>query len=396
MGLLKSLTRIGSYVGKEIIQIFRRPGAFFSLVLGPFLIMALFGAGYGGFRRPLETVLVIPEGLNISRDAQDYQKIAEPALHIREVSSDGEAARAELARQNVDLVIIAPGDAVERLRANQQAHIVIQYNQIDPVLRSYVDFIASRLTQEVNKEIIRRGVAEGQSYAVAQGQQQLQQLDPEVIAAPTTAQTQNLAQTSPSVVTFFAPAVLALILQHMAVTLSALSLVRERLSGAMELFRISPVNSLEILLGKYLGFGIISAVIAALVTALLVVVLGVPLLSGVAPFALVVALMVLASLGLGLLISVVSDSERQAVQLSLLVLLASVFFSGFVLPVEEFHEPVRAFAYALPVTHGIRLMQDLMLRGGTNAGWMLAVLAAVSAALFLITLLLLRRTLARG
>ncbi len=79
--------------------------------------------------------------------------------------------------------------------------------------------------------------------------------------------------------------------------------------------------------------------------------------------------MLLASLGIGLLIAVISDSERQAVQLSLLLLLASVFFSGFVLAISEFTEPVRVLAYMLPVTHGIRLMQDIMLRGGTTQTW---------------------------
>ena len=49
----------------------------------------------------------------------------------------------------------------------------------------------------------------------------------------------------------------------------------------------------------------------------------------------------------------------------MLILLASVFFSGFVLPLEEFNAPVQALAFLLPVTHAIRLMQDVMLRGST-------------------------------
>ena len=81
----------------------------------------------------------------------------------------------------------------------------------------------------------------------------------------------------------------------------------------------------------------------------------------------VVVLLSFASLGLGLLISTIVDSERQAVQLSMLVLLASVFFSGFVLPLDQFITPLRIAAYSLPVTHGIQLLQDYMLRGGTNA-----------------------------
>jgi ABC-2 type transport system permease protein len=92
----------------------------------------------------------------------------------------------------------------------------------------------------------------------------------------------------------------------------------------------------------------------------------------------------------------VSDSERQAVQLSLLVLLASVFFSGFVLPITEFTDPVRAVAYTLPVTHGIRLLQDLMLRGGTNDAWEFLALAVIALITLGLAWLLLRRGMTRA
>ena len=54
------IRRSSRFVGKELIEVIRRPGALLSLVLGPFLIMAVFGLGYNGERRPLETVVVIP------------------------------------------------------------------------------------------------------------------------------------------------------------------------------------------------------------------------------------------------------------------------------------------------------------------------------------------------
>ena len=134
---------------------------------------------------------------------------------------------------------------------------------------------------------------------------------------------------------YFAPAVLALILQHLAVTLVAMSLVRERTSGMIELFRIAPVSAAEVLAGKVLAFGLIGCAIAGLTVALLVLGLGVPWSGRWRSSRCAIGLLLLASLGLGLLIAVVSDSERQAVQLSLLVLLASVFFSGFVLPIDR-------------------------------------------------------------
>ena len=110
----------------------------------------------------------------------------------------------------------------------------------------------------------------------------------------------------------------------------------------------------------------------------------------------VVSLLIVASLGLGLLISIVSDSERQAVQLSLLVLLASVFFSGFVLPISEFSTPVRVAANLIPVTTGIVLMQDVMLRGEIVQQWQALLLATIGIVLLLACWLLLRRGMSRA
>ena len=384
----KSLIRITAQVRKELIQVRRRPGAVISLVFGPFLILAIFGLGYTGVHRPLNTMLVIPPNLPLPQDAQDYADIAGPGLNIVGVTSDPGPAQAQLEARQVDLVVVAPTDATERFQAGQQAQIQIYINEVDPVAAAYSDSLANVVTQRVNEEIIKRAVHA--SYAVP-GVPEFE-IPPDVIAKPTVAQITNLAPGDTSIVSFAAPAVFALILQHMAVTLTALSFVRERLSGAMEMFRISPVNSFELVLGKYLGLGIVSGLIAAGTALLLVFGLGVPIRGDPVLIAAVVGLLVFASLGMGLLISVIADSERQAVQLALLLLLASVFFSGFVLPINEFREGVQYAAYVLPVTHGIRLLQDLMLRGSTEAWWQLGVLAVLGIVLLILTVIALRRT----
>jgi ABC-2 type transport system permease protein len=394
---LKSFTRILSFTRKELLEVVRRPGAFFGLVLGPFLIMAVFGIGYSGVRRPLETVLVLPPESGLSQQAADYQELAGAAIHLREVTADSKAAGGSLERQEIDLLVMVPADVRERFQNGERATIRVLYNEVDPLIANYAGFVAYRLQQEVNRAILTRAVQEGEDYAVRlTGSEEFRAIPPEVVAQPTRAETANLAPTPPAVVTFFLPAVVALILQHMAVSLTSLSIVRDRLSGAMELFRVSPVGVVEVLLGKYLGFAALTAMLGAAITTLGIVGLGVPLLGPPSFLVLVSGLLVLASLGLGLLISVVADSERQAVQLSLLVLLASVFFSGLVLPLEEFHPLVRFAAHLLPITSGLRLVQDAMLRGGTYAGHLVGVLAAISLAYFILTGLLLRRAMARG
>jgi ABC-2 type transport system permease protein len=394
LGLLKSWTRTTSFIGKEVIEVVRRPGALFSLIFGPFLIMGLFGIGYSGQYRPLNTVLVVPAQADLPRDTAFYQQYVGDSVQIVEIADDVEAARTRLRRQEVDLLVIAPANVEQSFLNGQQSVIGIEYNELDPVRDNYARFVAYRQVQELNRAIIEQAASQGMQYVVqTTGSQPPTQLSPQVIAAPTRAEPRNLAPVSPNVVAFFAPAVLALVLQHMGVTLTALSMVRERLSGAMDIFRVAPVRSLEILIGKYLAYAFFNLSIAALISFLLVGVLKVPLLSTPGQMAYVVLLLSFASLGLGLLISTIVDSERQAVQLSMLVLLASVFFSGFVLPLDQFITPLRIAAYSLPVTHGIQLLQDLMLRGGTNQGWELLVLGGIGVLLFLLTSLTVRQNL---
>jgi ABC-2 type transport system permease protein len=382
-----------AFVTKEVIDVVRRPGALFSLIFGPFLIMGLFGLGYSGQYRPLETVLVVPANSNLPQDPNFYQPYLGDSVHLAQVTQDAGAARQALQRQQIDLLVIAPDNVEQAFLNGQQSAIDIEYNELDPVRDNYARFVAYRQVQELNRAIIQQAVTSGEQYVVQSTGGQPITISPEVVAAPTRAEPKNLAPISPNVVAFFAPAVLALVLQHMGVTLTALSLVRERLSGAMDIFRVAPVRVLEILIGKYLAYAFFNLSIAAAICFLLVGALHIPLLSTPGDVAMVVVLLSFASLGLGLLISSLVDSERGAVQLSMLVLLASVFFSGFVLPLDQFIAPLRIAAYSLPVTHGIQLLQDYMLRGSTNQGWELQVLAAIGVVLFLLTSVTVRRNL---
>jgi ABC-2 type transport system permease protein len=379
----KILTRIFSFVGKEIVITLRRPGANISLVIGPFLILALFGYGYNGFRRPLDTLIVIPQSSGLPRDPGFYAELGGAPVNIVGVVDDPDVATQQLQRREVELVIIAPADAGVRFRGGQQEVITVLFDEIDPVSQVYVTVLADEFSARVNRELIANAVKEGEQYVLEAGGKS-QSIPPDVVAAPTTTNLQNLAPTTPTVIDFFAPAVLALILQHMAVTLTALSFVRERLGGAMELFRLSPTSVGEILAGKYVAFGLLNVLVAGLTIGLMIFVLHVPLLSNVPFVVLIILLLSFASLGVGLLISAVADSERQAVQLSLLVLLASVFFSGFAVPLRDFDPAVRDLAYALPVTHGIKLLQDAFLRG-TWTSWNMGALVLIGIGFLLAT-----------
>ena len=396
LDLGQSLVRMGSFTGKELREVMRRPGALASLILGPFLIMFIFGLGYSGYRQPFVTEIVLPEGSAFPRDAEYYADLAPGRLDIRAIGDDAAAAEQRLREGSIDLLIVAPENAADELRAGRQTNIRVAWNEVDPVYHQLAVLATSILVSSLNAEIVEEAAAAGIRFVEAEVDVRMADVPPEIIARPTTADTQNVAPTDPDVLAFFGPAVFALVLQHLAVTLTALSMVRERLSGQMDRFRVAPVTSMELLIGKYVAYAVLSLGVTAIVAFLLVGVLGVPLLGGWPTFVGIVLLLTFASLGVGLLISLVADSERQAVQLSMLVLLASVFFSGFVLPVEDFAVWTRLLAYALPVTHGIALLQEHMLRGGVASTGMLWLLLAIGIVLYLGSLGRLRRILKRA
>jgi len=393
MGLVKLLVRILAIVGKEIVEVMRRPGAILSLVLGPFLILAVFGLGYQGIKSDLTAIVVVDPASKLPTDIGTYQGMEVRGIKVIDVTPDAAGAEQRLRAGQADVVIEVPSDPMSTIESGKQAELRVITDITDPVLANYTSFMAETLSPAVNREIYKIAAEQGEQYAVNIGGKDLSKVPPDVVASPTKPVVVNLAPVQPSIVGFYGVAALALVLQHLAVTLIALSIVRERASGAIDRFRSSPMRATELVIGKVLAFGLLGAAIAAISVWLLVSLLGVPMLGSPAVIALVIVLVLVASLGLGLLISVVSDSERQAVQLALLTLLASMFFSGFVLHIEEFQPAVQVGAYLLPVTHGISLLQGEFLNGAIAQPWQLGALVGIAAFLLLTSWTLLRREL---
>lgn len=390
-GATQSVVRMAAFTGKELREVLRRPGILLSLILGPFLVMFLFGLGYSGYRAPFATEIVVPTGSDFSRDAADYEELAPGRLDVTQVSEDRDAAEQRLRDRAIDLLVVVPENSAGELRAGRQTTIRVAWNQVDPVYDQLATLATSILVSSLNAEIVERAAGAGIDFAEGELGPAARNIPPGVIARPTTGETENVSPSEPQVLNFFGTAVFALVIQHLAITLTALSMIRERLSGQMDRFRVAPVTSMELLVGKYVAYAALSLAVSAIVGVLLVGILGVPLLGSIALFVGIVLLLAFASLGFGLLISLVADSERQAVQLSMLILLASVFFSGFVLPVTDFAEWMQYVAYALPVTHGIATLQDLMLRGSVGTPWQLIALLGIGVVLYIGSLLRLRR-----
>jgi ABC-2 type transport system permease protein len=138
------------------------------------------------------------------------------------------------------------------------------------------------------------------------------------------------------------------------------------------------------------------ALVAVLLTAIVTWGLGVPITGRLVHYGGVVLLLVLASLGIGLIISLLSTTTSQVVQYAMITLLASVFFSGFFLGLEMLWRPVRVLSWFLPATFAIRSLRTVMLRGQAPSTLSIGALAAMAGVTLAGAWLLLRRALARS
>ena len=427
----KFLIRISSFVSKELTEILRQPRLILTLVFGPFLIMFLFGLGYPEQNRTLRTTFVAEDPAVLQENAELFTNSASPAISDQDIESDKDLALAKLALNQTDLVIQIPDDPFETVESNQQAVFTIFHNEVDPFQIAYIQSVARIYVDDVNRRLLQTVTEQGQEdagelqvnleSAIAKTQALKQAIPPgdtstaaqvtdlendlvtaneqlttfrslgaSVLVNPFNADTTSLSNIIFTPTEFFAPAVIVLLLQHLSITFASLSIVRERRSGIIELFRVAPISAFETLIGKFLSYLLFEILLAGVITFLAVWLLKVPMFGNWTSYALAVVVLLFTSLGVGFLISLISQTDTQAVQYSMLLLLASIFFSGFFLDLRLMWEPMKVLAWSLPATYGIRMLQDIMLRGATVPATLLQGLALIGIGLFLVNWLLLR------
>jgi ABC-2 type transport system permease protein len=221
---------------------------------------------------------------------------------------------------------------------------------------------------------------------------------PDVVVAPVRQQYTNIRGGAYAAVIYYAPGVLALLVQHTAITLGALALVRERLLGAFEVFRVAPVNMTQLLIGKYLGYTLIIAGAATVLTVAMAF-LGVPVPGNptlIAQFVGVLLLLTVASLGVGFVISAIAGTDSQAIQLAMITLLLAIFFSGFFIDLTSFSPLARGVSYGIPMTHGVAGLQYLMLRDLPPEPGVWVGMTLIAVITFVLVVVLTQRQLARA
>lgn len=400
---MRSLVRAGAFVRKEIAETLRRPGLLAVLVLAPFAILLVFGLALDDEDPDLRTWFVEPEEPAFAEEVREFAAEDHGQLEVEEITADEQEALAQLRAGEIDLVVAFPDEPQEQLADGERAVVTVHHDQIDPVEVRAVELATWMAVDRLNRQLLVRALHEGEEQreelaAVAEdgddlGSQLLQQgeLEPETVVSPFTGEVDLAEGTEVGMADFYAPAVVVLLLQHLMVTFLALSHVRERQLGVLELYELSPLRPGEVLVGKSVGHLLVGAAVVAALTAALVYGLGTPMTGPWWLLATVLAATLLASAGLGMLVAVLARTDTQAVQYAMMILLATLFLGGFLVSLERFVLPAQWLAWLLPATHGISATRSVMLRGHLDDLVPLVALGVLSVALFAISWVALRR-----
>ncbi|HUI04987.1 MAG TPA: ABC transporter permease, partial [Acidimicrobiales bacterium] len=161
-----------------------------------------------------------------------------------------------------------------------------------------------------------------------------------------------------------------------------LGVVRERQAGTLEQLAVMPFRAFQVIAGKIAPYLLVAALDLALVVGVGLALFHVPFVGNVGTFILGAAVFLLVTLGMGILVSTLSQNQGQAIQLAFLLILPQVLLSGLIFPVSSMAPGVRWISYILPLTYFIDVSRGVMLKGAPIGSLLrpiglLALLAAV-------------------
>jgi ABC-2 type transport system permease protein len=154
--------RVSSFFRKELAEMIRQPRLLLTLILGPFLILFLFGIGYRDTARDVRTIFVAAEDNELRQNIEEFATTIGPQLIFEGITSDAQSAVNRLANGEVDMVVVPPANVDELIRQNEQAVFSIYHNEIDPAQVSYIEYLGRNYTDEVNRRVVGQLAAEAQ------------------------------------------------------------------------------------------------------------------------------------------------------------------------------------------------------------------------------------------
>jgi ABC-2 type transport system permease protein len=331
------IERVWSIVLKEFIQIRRDPRTLAIVLVMPLMQLILFGYAINTTVDHITTVV-----LDQARDAQSRAFLSS-FFNTGYFDLAGQAGSLEQVRQAIDagtarVGIVLPPDFSHDRVAGRTPKAQVLVDGSDPNTAQTALLVAGTLAQRAGQAV---------------------DLRPVVLYNP-----------SMQSINFMIPGLLGLILQFQTLLLTAFAVVRERERGTLEQLVVTPLKPWELMLGKILPFVVVAFANVLMASAIGRFWFGVEFAGNYLLLLALAGLFVLSSLGLGLLISTVSQTQAQAMQMALFVMLPSIILSGFVFPREGMPHPIRDLGLLIPLTYFLQILRGIILKGvGVEVLW---------------------------
>jgi ABC-2 type transport system permease protein len=340
-----SFSRLAALLIKEFIQM-RRDRITFAMMLGvPLMQLVLFGYAINNDPKSLPAALVATSNDNYTRAMVSALQMTGYYRFDHVVDS---AAEAELlmAKGDVSFVVTIPSDFARRVERQDRPQILIEADATDPSVSSGAistlgTLAAQALLREQGLQATASGAKAAQLELVVH-----RRYNPEGISQ------YNIV-----------PGLLGVILQMTMVMMTSIALTRETERGTMENLLAMPSSPLEIMLGKILPYLAVGAVQVAVVLVTAKLLFSVPFEGSMALLLSAILVFVLALVLLGYTISTVARTQMQALQLTFFFFLPSILLSGFMFPYRGMPGWAQAFGEVLPLTHFLRIVRAVMLKG---------------------------------
>ena len=360
---MSSLARIGAVLAKEFIQMRRDRITFAMMLMVPIVELLLFGYAINMDPKGLPAALVsfspdrFSRAISVSLENSGY-------FQFTHVVSDAAEAERLMASGEVNFVVTIPADLGRRALRNEEPQILIEADASDP---STAGGALSTLGSIANKALAREL---GQEKFIADETKSRLQIvvhrryNPEGITA------YNIV-----------PGLLGVILQMTMSMMTAMALTREIERGTMENLLAMPASAGEIMIGKitpYFGVGAVQVGVILITASLL---FDVPFVGSFALLCFVMALFIIGMALLGYTISTLARTQMQAMQLTFFFFLPSMLLSGFMFPYRGMPDWAQRLGEIFPLTHFLRAIRAIMLKGASLGDLAHEILALVILAL---------------
>jgi ABC-2 type transport system permease protein len=337
------LRRAGAMLFKEFLQLRRDRVTFATMIMIPLMQLVLFGYAINTTPRDLPAAVLLQESSDVGRSilaALENTKFFKVTHRARDVAEMDRL----LASGTVLFAVEVPAGFERALRRGERPALLVAADATDPV--------ATGSAMSALNQLVRTALQHDR--AIPDGATPVFEIRQHARYNPAGASQLNIV-----------PGLMGTILTLTMLIFTALSVTREIERGTMESLLAMPITPLEIMLGKIMPYVLIGFLQAALIFAAGILLFSVPVLGNLMLLALLTTLFIATNLSIGYTFSTLAQNQLQAVQMAMMFFLPNILLSGFVFPFLGMPLWAQWFGEFLPLTHYIRIVRAIMLKGST-------------------------------